>query len=104
MDNKKRLEEKTQKILIQMGDQIRKARLRRRLSVENVAELAGVSRTTLWSIEKGSKSVSIGFYVRVLSAINMEEDLLLIAKDDEFGRKMQDVELPIKIRSKRNKK
>lgn len=104
MGNKKGLEEKTQKILIQMGDQIRKARLRRRLSVENVAELAGVSRTTLWSIEKGSKSVSIGLYVRVLSAINMEEDLLLIAKDDEFGRKMQDVELPIKIRSKRNKK
>ena len=74
----------TQRILSQMGEQIKLARLRRNLSVELVAERAGISRTTLWAIEKGSSSVAIGAYANVLHALNgMERDLLLIAKDDE---------------------
>ncbi|MBQ8799837.1 MAG: helix-turn-helix transcriptional regulator [Lachnospiraceae bacterium] len=77
-----------------MGEQIRLARLRRHLSVELVAERAGVSRTTVWNVEKGSPSVAIGIYAAVLHALNhMDRDFLLIAKDDEMGRKMQDLEL-----------
>ena len=84
----------TQRILSQMGEQIKLARLRRNLSVELVAERAGISRTTLWAIEKGSSSVAIGAYANVLHALNgMERDLLLIAKDDELGRKLQDLNL-----------
>ncbi len=84
----------TEKLLEQMGEQIKLARLRRRLSAELVAERAGISRATLWSIEKGSPSVAIGMYAAVLHALNgMDRDLTLIAKDDEFGRKMQDLEL-----------
>lgn len=84
----------TQKILEQMGEQIKLARLRRKLSAELVAERAGISRATLWSIEKGSPSVAIGMYAAVLHALNgMDKDFALIARDDEFGRKMQDLEL-----------
>ncbi len=84
----------TEKLLEQMGEQIKLARLRRKLSAELVAERAGISRATLWSIEKGSPSVAIGMYAAVLHALNgMDRDLILIAKDDEFGRKMQDLEL-----------
>ena len=84
----------TEKILEQMGEQIKLARLRRKLSAELVAERAGISRATLWSIEKGSPSVAIGMYAAVLHALNgMDKDLALIAKDDEFGRKLQDLEL-----------
>ena len=88
-----------------MGEQIKYARLRRKLSVELVAERAGISRTTLWNIEKGASSVAIGAYAAVLHALNdMDKDLLLIAKDDELGRKLQDLNLPIRKRSeKRNK-
>ena len=83
-----------------MGEQIKYARLRRKLSVELVAERAGISRTTLWNIEKGASSVAIGAYAAVLHALNdMDKDLLLIAKDDELGRKLQDLELPIRKRS-----
>ena len=86
---------KTQNILIQMGDQIRLARLRRHLTAELVAERAGISRVTLSNIEKGSPSVAIGSYAAVLHALNgMDKDLLLVAKDDELGRKLQDLELP----------
>lgn len=84
----------TEKILEQMGEQIKLARLRRKLSAELVAERAGISRATLWSIEKGSPSVAMGMYAATLHALNgMDKDLLLIAKDDEFGRKLQDLEL-----------
>ena len=93
---------KTQVILEQMGEQIRLARLRRHLSAELVAERAGISRMTLSNIEKGSPSVAIGSYAAVLHALNgMDKDLLLIAKDDELGRKLQDLELPTRRRAPR---
>lgn len=93
---------KTQSILTQMGDQIRLARLRRRLTAELVAERAGISRVTLSNIEKGSPSVAIGSYAAVLHALNgMDQDLLLVAKDDELGRKLQDLELPARRRAPR---
>lgn len=90
----------TQEILNQMGEQIRLARLRRHLSAELVAERAGLSRVTLSNIEKGSPSVAIGSYAAVLHALNgMDKNLLLVAKDDELGRKLQDLELPTRRRA-----
>ena len=50
---------KTQKALKEVGENIRLARLRRKISVELVAERAGISRSTVWSIENGSPSVSM---------------------------------------------
>ncbi|MCC8046649.1 MAG: helix-turn-helix domain-containing protein [Clostridiales bacterium] len=95
----------TQDILETMGEQIKLARLRRKLSGELVSERAGISRATLWSIEKGSPSVSMGAYAAVLHALNnMDKDLLLIARDDELGRKLQDLELKTAKRAPRRKK
>jgi transcriptional regulator with XRE-family HTH domain len=83
-----------------MGEQIKLARLRRKLSSELVAERAGISRQTLNSIERGASTVAIGSYAAVLHALNnMDSDLLLIAKDDELGRKLQDLELPTRKRA-----
>lgn len=94
---------RTQEILAQMGEQIRLARLRRKLTSELVAERAGISRATLTSIEKGTPTVSIGAYAAVLHALNdMDSDLLLIAKDDVLGRKLQDLALPTRRRAPRN--
>ncbi len=85
---------KTKNILEQMGEQIKLARLRRDISSELAAERAGISRATLWNVEKGSPSVAIGIYAAVLHALNgLETDLLLVAKDDELGRKLQDLKL-----------
>lgn len=92
----------TQKLLTQMGEQIRLARLRRHLSSELVAERANVSRATITAIEKGTPSVSLGAYAAVLHAMGgLERDLLLIAKDDELGRKLQDLDLPKRQRAPR---
>ena len=90
----------TQAVLEQMGEQIRLARLRRHLTAELVAERAGISRMTLSNIEKGSPSVAIGIYAAVLHALgNMDGDFLLVAKDDELGRTLQDLELPVRRRA-----
>ena len=86
----------TEKILQQMGEQIKMSRLRRRLSVKLVAERAGVSRSTVWNVEKGNPSVAIGIYAAVLHALNnMDQDLLLVAKDDALGHKLRDLELTV---------
>lgn len=86
-----------------MGVQIKLARLRRELPVTLVAERAGISRATLWAIEKGSPSVSMGAYVQVLLAIGLVDDLLLIAKDDVLGRTLQDMKLPVGKRATKRK-
>ena len=90
----------TLNILQQMGEQIKLARLRRQLSAELIAERAGISRATLWNIEKGSPSVSMGSYAAALHALGgMDRDLLMVAKDDELGRKLQDLDLLPKKRA-----
>ena len=90
----------TLNILQQMGEQIKLARLRRQLSAELIAERAGISRATLWNIEKGSPSVSMGAYAAALHALGgMDRDLLLVAKDDVLGRKLQDLGLLPKKRA-----
>ena len=84
----------TEKILQTMGEQIKLARLRRGLSTELVAERAGISRASLWKVEKGDPSVAMGIYAAVLHALNnLDKDLILVARDDEFGRQLQDLKL-----------
>jgi len=94
----------TMVILETMGEQIKLARLRRKISAKLSAERAGISRATLWAVEKGSPSVSIGIYAAVLHSLNgMDKELLLIAKDDELGRKLQDLGLTTRKRAPRKR-
>ncbi|HJD14067.1 MAG TPA: helix-turn-helix domain-containing protein [Candidatus Ruminococcus avistercoris] len=92
----------TEEILKTMGEQIKLARLRRSLSAELVSERAGISRASLWKVEKGDPSVAMGIYAAVLHALNnFDKDLLLVAKDDELGRQIQDLNLIIRKRAPR---
>lgn len=90
---------KQREILIELGENIRFARLRRGLSAEQVSERAGISRSTLWLIEKGSPKVAMGSYFMVLFVLGLEKDLLKVAGDDLLGRKLQDLNLKIKKRA-----
>ena len=94
----------TEEILATMGERIKLARLRRGLSTELVAERAGISRASLWKVEKGEPSVAMGIYAAVLHALNnLDKDLLLIARDDELGRQLQDLNLITKKRAPRGR-
>jgi transcriptional regulator with XRE-family HTH domain len=92
------------KSLKTVGQQIKLARLRRKLSVQIVSERAGISRATLWAIEKGEPTVSFGAYVSVLCALGFREDILLLAKDDVLGRTYQDLDLLPKKRAPKTNK
>jgi len=94
---------KLTKILAQLGENIKLARLRRKLTTEQVCERAGIGRTTLWQIEKGVSNVAIGAYAQVLFVLGLEKDLLKLAADDELGRRLQDADIEIKQRGPKKK-
>ena len=85
----RKLEQKMQVV----GEQIKLARLRRNLSVAQIAERATCSSLTVTRIEKGTPTVAIGIYLRVLYALQLDEDILLLAQKDEMGRALQDLVL-----------
>ena len=91
------------KILKELGENIRLARLRRQLSAEQVSERANISRKSLWNIENGSPSVAMGIYCQVLFVLGLEKDFLKVAADDILGRKLQDAELEVKERAPKRK-
>jgi transcriptional regulator with XRE-family HTH domain len=84
---------KYQRMFEQIGENIKLARKRRKLTTQQVAERAGIHRATLYRIEKGDPAVSIGLYFNVFRVLNLEDDFLKLASDDEFGRKLQDLDL-----------
>ncbi|MCH2451205.1 MAG: hypothetical protein MK198_13815 [Gracilimonas sp.] len=95
---------KHERVLKQVGEQFKLARLRRKLSMEHVSERANIAKSTLWRIEKGDPGVAMGNYYQVLIALSLDKDILQLASDDIFGRKLQDIELMSKKKvSKRNK-
>lgn len=82
---------RAEKNLLTFGENIKLYRLRRKWSVELIAERAKVSRSTVWAIEKGSPSVSMGAYTAVLHALGgLDRELAKIGADDPVGRNMQD--------------
>lgn len=76
-----------------VGEQIRLARLRRNLSRAQIAERAMCSELTEARVEKGTPTVAIGIYLRILYALQLEDDVLFIAKDDKLGKELQDINM-----------
>lgn len=84
---------KFQVVLDQMGENIKLARKRRKLTAVQVAERAGIARSTLYLVEKGDTRVAMGAYFNVLRVLGLQDDFLKLAADDVFGRKLQDLDL-----------
>lgn len=81
------------RLLVDLGENLRLARLRRKLSAEQVAERAGISRSTLHLMESGSAGASLGKLVQVLAVLGLEADLSRVGADDVLGRKLEDARL-----------
>jgi transcriptional regulator with XRE-family HTH domain len=91
----RKLEQKMQIV----GEQIKLARLRRNLSIAQIAERAMVSELTVSRVEKGLPTVSIGIFLRVLYALQLDDDILCLAKDDAMGKALQDLGLKTRKRA-----
>lgn len=81
------------KLLVEFGERLKLARLRRRFSAETVALRSRISRMTLSRAEQGSPAVSFGVYLRILAVLQLEQDITQLAADDRLGRKLQDLGL-----------
>ena len=90
-----------QRLAEALGERLRLARLRRRLSATEMAERMGVSRMTLYSLERGDLSVGLGALVRALGVLGLDEDINRLAADDELGRRLADASVRPARRSKR---
>lgn len=84
---------KNQKVLAQLGENIKLARKRRNYTQSLISERTGLSRLTIRKIEQGDSTVSLGHYVAVLGVLGLVDDLTRVASDDELGRKLQDIKL-----------
>lgn len=84
--------------LQQLGQRLRLARLRRRLTAKQVAERAGMTPVTLRSLERGGSGVTMGAYLAVMQVLGADGDLDLLLKDDPLGRDLQDAALPRRSR------
>ena len=84
---------KHERLLVALGENLKLARLRRRLSAQQVAERAGISRSTLHLVEHGAAGTSLGKLVQVLAVLGLEADISKVAMDDVLGRKLQDAGL-----------
>ena len=93
MRSKKALLPKHRRILEGLGENIRLARLRRKLSAAKVAERAGISRNTLYMLEKGGGNTSVTTLFQVLVVLGLEDDFSKLASDDELGRRLEDANL-----------
>ncbi|MDN6322478.1 MAG: helix-turn-helix domain-containing protein [Halomonas sp.] len=81
------------KVLKALGENILLAMKRRKITQTQLSERTGLSMPTLRNILRGEPSVSMGHYLVVLSSLGLASDLAKVALDDEFGRKLQDIEL-----------
>ena len=91
--------------LHKLGQDIRDARLRRRIPTEILAQRASISRMTLYKVERGDATVSMGNYASVLFALGMIDRVsnLADATEDMLGRQLEEERLPKRIRLRQKK-
>lgn len=84
------------KVLKKLGSDIKEARIRRKISMEIMAERAGITRPTLTKVEQGDATTSMGIYAKVIFVLGLEDNLADIAdiRNDKVGIMIESKELP----------
>ncbi|AXK41315.1 helix-turn-helix transcriptional regulator [Erythrobacter aureus] len=92
---------KTASALRRLGEDLREARLRRRISIEDLALRAGTSRSTVARLEQGDTGVGIGTLCDILVVFGLVDRLgeLADVRKDDIGLALDSERLPQRGRS-----
>jgi len=93
-----------QRLLSRLGERLKLARLRRKLSNVVVAQRAGISRASVYKVEAGDPGATLGTYLRVMAVLGLEGDIEELAADDKLGRKLQDLALEAPAAARRGRR
>lgn len=83
----------TERLVSDLGERLRLARKRRKLTALQVAERAGMAPMTLRAVEQGSPGATLGAYLAVMQVLGLQADLSKVAAEDVLGRAIQDASL-----------
>jgi transcriptional regulator with XRE-family HTH domain len=83
----------TERLAAEMGERLRLARKRRKLTALQMCERAGIAPMTLRAVERGSTGATFGAYLAVMQVLGVQADLNKLAKDDPVGHSIQDADL-----------
>ncbi len=88
--------------LTKLGEDIRSARVRRRITTTMMADRAFITRTTLNKVERGDSGVSLGIYATILFVLGLTERLAAVAdvRTDDVGLQLDEERLPRRIRQR----
>lgn len=64
---------------------LKEERLRRNISIRQLAEMAGVNKTTIQRIESGEVSPSIDIFERILKAMSMGMKIVNESENNKGG-------------------
>ncbi len=89
--------------LIALGQNLKAARIRRRLTQAIVAERSGISLNTLSKIEKGDPGIAMANVASVINALGLIQNLsdLCSYDQDSVGMLMEEKNLPQRVRQKK---
>ena len=82
-----------EQLLVELGERLRNARLRRKFTAGAVAAGAGVSRVTVHRAERGEPAIATGTLIKIMGVLDLAGDFALLARDDKMGRLLQDSRL-----------
>jgi len=92
-------DEATQRVR-ELGFRVRLARIRRGISIAELAAKAGINRNTLNALELGKPGVALGVYVTVLWTLGLDKTLDGIAHPDAdiHGKTLEASRRPTRVR------
>ncbi len=90
--------------LAKLGEDVSRARRRRRLARASLAERSGISEATLKRLEKGDGAVALENLARTLYVLGELARLerLLDTATDELGIQLADEQLPKRVRARKS--
>jgi transcriptional regulator with XRE-family HTH domain len=90
--------------IAKLGEDVSRARRRRRFSRASLAERSGVSEATVKRVEKGDGRVALESLARMLNVLGELHRIesLLDSATDELGLQLMDEQLPKRVRARRS--